>query len=306
MTYRLLQRRPGPREEFSLKPLLGNMTFSLIIAFSSTVWVVITQSDKLILSKLLHLTEFGIFSFAAVAASAITSASAPFGQAFLPRLTKLAAERDDNGINALYSRGTQAVCVIVAPAVAILYFFAEPILLAWTGKPEIAHQGAPILCLYAIGNGWVALCSFPFYLQYARGDLRLHLIGNIASLIILVPLFILAAEHYGAVGTGAVWAAVNGIYVLGWVPVVHAKFYKGQHLRWMVNDIAAIVVPTLLVGWLLATFVPWPSGRWAMVAVIAGLGSVLLVVAGGASSMIRNKAVHLLAHSFAWLSKERL
>jgi O-antigen/teichoic acid export membrane protein len=304
MTYGLIPRDSGPREKFSWKPLMGNLTFSLIIAFTTTVWVVITQTDKLILSRLLPLAEYGVFSIAVVAAGGINAVGGPFAQAVLPRLTKLAAERDAAGVARLYSHATQTFFVVVAPAVVGLCFFAEQILRAWTGNPQIAHNAAPILCLYAIGNGWAALCSFPYYLQYAKGDLRLHFIGNAVMIIFFVPLVILAAERYGAVGTGAVWATMNGLYALGWVPIIHARVFKGQHWKWMTQDVAPIIVPTVLAGWLLAMFVPWPAGRWATFAVATTAGAVLLAVAGGGSSVIRSSATVLLARFIARLSKE--
>ena len=305
MSYGLVRRGTGPREKFSFKPLMGNLTFSLIIAFTATVWVVATQTDKLILSKLLTLTEYGVFSLAVVAGGAISAVGGPFAQALLPRLTRLVAEKNDTGAARLYGDATQAVCVLVAPAVTALAFFAEPILRAWTGRPEIAHRAAPILCLYAIGNGWVALCSFPYFLQYAKGDLRLHFIGNVVLLALLVPLVFWGAVHYGAIGTGAVWAGLNGLYALGWVPVIHARVFKGQHWRWMTRDIVAIAVPTMLVGWLLAAVMPWPTGRWATLAVAAAAGAVLLAVAGGGSSMVRSRIMIQLAPWIARTSKER-
>jgi len=305
MTYSLVPRGSGPREKFSFKPLMGNLTFSLIIAFTATVWVVATQTDKLILSKLLTLAEYGMFSIAVVAAGAINALGAPFGQALLPRLTRLVAENDAAGTARLYGNATQAVCVLVAPAVTALCFFAEPILRAWTGNPTIAHHAAPILCLYAIGNGWVALMSFAFYIQYAKGDLRLHFIGNVMFLVLLVPLIFWGAVHYGAIGTGIVWAALNSLYALGWVPVIHARVLKGQHWKWMMRDIIPIAVPTVLAGWLLAILVPWPAGRWPTLAVAAAVGGVLLAVAGAGSSMIRSKAMIQLAPWIARMSKER-
>jgi len=295
MTYILVRRGAAPREKFSWKPLLGTLSFSLMIAFTSTVWVVISQTDKLILSKLLTLAEYGVFSLAVVAAGAIGSLAGPFTQALLPRLTRLVAERDDDGFDRLYSGATQSVCVLVAPAVAALSFYAEQVLRAWTGSIQIAHHAAPILCLYAIGNGWVAMSSFPFFLQYAKGTLRLHFIGCALQILLLVPLFYWGAEHYGAVGTGMVWAAVLSAYGLIWPAVVHARLYKGHHWRWIIHDVASIAVPTVLVGWLLALIVPWPAGRWSTLVVLAALGIVLLAVAGSASSFVRKSVIARLA-----------
>ena len=305
MTYSLIPRGSGSREKFSWRPLTGNLTFSLAIAFTATAWVVMTQTDKLVLSKWLTLAEFGTFSVAIVAAGAINALGIPFGQALLPRLTKLVAESDEAGVAMLYSRATQAVCVLVAPSVAVLTFFAEQILRAWTGRPEIAHEAAPILCLYAIGNGWIALSSFAYYIQYAKGDLRLHFIGNAILVGLLTPLIIWGGARYGAVGTGAAWAAVNGLYALGWIPIVHARVFKGQHMRWMMHDVIPVILPTVVAAWLLAMFVRWYSGRLATVFELAGVGAILFLVSCIGASAVRDRATTLLEPWISRVTKEQ-
>jgi O-antigen/teichoic acid export membrane protein len=286
-TYALVRRGAGPRRKFSWDPLRRNLAFSLAIAFSATVWVVVSQTDRLILSKLLPLAQYGVFSIAVVAATAINAANGPFNLALMPRLTKLVAERNDAGIASLYSRSTQAAVTLLAPAVVLLAFFAEKVLEAWTGDAAIAAQAAPILCLYAIGYGAVSLHSFVYYIQYAHGDLKLHFIGHALLLAFLVPAYLLLAPRYGAAGTGAAWAAANGLYALFWIPVVHARFFTGRHWRWMTRDVLAIVVPTVLAGWILSRVAVWPHGRIAMCAMAALLALVLLAVSCAGSTVVR-------------------
>ncbi len=153
MTYRLVRRGSVAREKFSWGPLLANLSFSLTIAFTATVWLALLQTDRMVLSKTLTLSAYGVFSIAIVAAATVSALNGALGQAILPRLTKFVAEHDMAGMTRLYRNATQMACVIAAPVVALLAFFAYPVLAAWTGKLAIAHQAAPILCLYAIGNG---------------------------------------------------------------------------------------------------------------------------------------------------------
>lgn len=279
MSYHISRRGRGPREPFSWKPLLGNLTFSLTIAFTATAWVAVTQTDKLLLSNLLPLAEYGMFAIAVVAANGINAISGPIGQAVLPRLTKLAAENDEAGLAKLYGAATQAVCVVVAPAVTVLFLFAEPVLAAWTNKTGLAQHAAPILRLYAAGNGFVAISALAYYLQYARGDLFLHFVGNALTAATLIPLYLLLAPKYGAVGTGWSWLVVNGAYAIGWVTVVHHRVYKGQHWNWLWRNVLATVLPQLAVGVLAAYLIQVPSGRWTALAAVLAVGATLAGVA---------------------------
>src|SRR5690606_17201710 len=86
--YRLLPSYDG-RIGWSLRPVREVLGFSLTLAFTSTVWVAVTQSDKLVLSKLLSLSQYGYFSAAALAASGVMLIGGPIAQAVQPRLAKL-------------------------------------------------------------------------------------------------------------------------------------------------------------------------------------------------------------------------
>src|SRR6185437_8843105 len=55
MAHHLMNRAHVAARDFSWAPLRANAKFSLTIGFVSTAWVVLTQSDKLVLSKALPL-----------------------------------------------------------------------------------------------------------------------------------------------------------------------------------------------------------------------------------------------------------
>jgi O-antigen/teichoic acid export membrane protein len=277
----------GKREVFSWKPLINNTAFSLTIGLVTTTSVLLSQVDKLVLSKELPLAACGIFSLAVAAASVINIAGTPMSQALLPRLTKLFAEGHRDALFQLYGNATQAMSVIIYPGIAALVFLSEPIMRAWTGHDDFARHAAPILSLYAIGNGLAAFNLFPYYIQYARGNLRLHFVGNAILLSLLIPAFVWGGVHYGGIGTGAAWAIANCLYFFFWVPIIHARFLDGRHWNWLLRDILAIVVPTTLSCWIFSLVVPWPHQRLAIVGYLAIAGVLLLLTSASCSSFAR-------------------
>jgi O-antigen/teichoic acid export membrane protein len=192
--------------------------FSLILAFTSAIWTVVTQLDKFVLSNLLPLKEYGYFT------TAIN---------LMPRMVKLEAEGESDKLLLVYRQATQLVALIAGSLVVTLVFCAKPLLTAWLGNEEMASHIAPILKLYAIGNGVFALASFPYYLQYAKGTLRLHFYGHVLLLVILIPCIILGALHYGALGAGYAWITVNSLYFIIWVAVIHECLVPGLHRIWL-------------------------------------------------------------------------
>lgn len=296
-TYRLLPKiKTAKRTPWEWEPLRGVLRFSLSIAFTSSVWVMVTQTDKLVLSKLLPLADYAYFTLAVLVASGVVIVSGPISAALLPRLTKLSAEGNDIGLIRLYRNATQLIGVIAIPASLVLAIFAKNILWAWTGDAEIAYKAAPVLMLYALGNGILAMGAFPYYLQFAKGDMRLHLIGNAIFLIILIPALIISTLYFGAVGAGYAWLIANAVYFLVWIPRIHERFEQGLHKKWMLIDITPIFFIALVTTIAVDQLITLPAGRVAISLVISGVGVFVLVSASFASSWVRSWIASLRIH----------
>ena len=268
----------------SIKPVLK---FSLTIAFTSSVWVLITQSDKLVLSKLLPLADYGYFTLAALAASGVMLISSPISGALLPRMARLEAEGNEAGLVNLYRNATQAVAVVAIPACLVLVFFAEKVIWAWTGDANAAKEAAPVLRLYATGNGFLAIAAFPYYLQFAKGDLKLHLIGNTIFVLLLLPALMWATLRYGAMGAGYAWLTANAMYFFAWVPLVHRRFVKGLHCQWLVQDLIMILIPGLITASAFHKFLLWPETRIDVLVFIVVVSLVLLTLSTAGAGRVR-------------------
>jgi len=240
-TYRLVPGIPAqevvPTGWKSLRAILG---FSVSIAASGSIWVAVTQTDKLLLSRLLPLADYGYYSMAVLVANGVLLVSTPLATAFVPRLTAICAEGDDKRLLSLYRGASQFIAVLVIPIALVLAFLARPIIWAWTGNHLIADSAAPVLGLYALGNAVLALTAFPYYLQFAKGDLKLHVVGHVLFLLALVPLVFWGALTRGAVGAGYAWLATNVAYFVFWTPRVHQRFYRGLHRKWLMEDFGGI------------------------------------------------------------------
>lgn len=288
-TYRLMPlEADGQWTPWRWAPLRGVLHFSLSIAFTSSVWVLITQTDKLVLSRLLPLTEYAYFTMAVLVASGVGIISVPISVALLPRLTKLSAEGNDEGLVRLYRNATQMVAVIAIPTALVLAFFSEQVLWVWTGDPEVAAKASRILSFYALGNGFLALAAFPYYLQFAKGNLRLHLIGNAFFISILIPSLIWGTLKYGVTGAGCVWLVSNALFFMFWTPKVHMHFVKGLHRQWLMKDVAPIGVATAVGTSLAYSLMKWPQERVPLAIGILLTSLALLVIAAASSSWLRD------------------
>lgn len=273
--------RGGGISPWDWSPLRGMLKFSLSIAFTSSVWVLVTQTDKMVLSKMLSLTEYAYFTLAVLVASGVMTVSGPISGALMPRMARLNAQGDEKSLMELYRNATQLVAAIAIPVALVLAMFAEQILLAWTGDAEIAARSAPVLRLYAIGNGILTVAAFPYYLQYAKGNLKLHLVGSTLFLIVLIPVLIFTTRLYGVNGAGYAWVTANAAYFFLWVPFVHGQVAAGLHLRWIKQDVGVVFVLSVfgagLSYGLTVLAECWPSDRLTAAAWIAVLCAFNLI-----------------------------
>lgn len=280
-----------PGGEFSWQPLRDVIRFSISVAFTSLTWLLVSQSDKLLLSKILPLGEFAQFTLVVMMANGLLMISGPLNGALMPRMADLFAKSDNGGMFSMYHNATQLLCVFLIPSCLILAFYPEQVLWAWTGDFEISSGLSKILAFYSVGNIFLVLAGFPYQLQFANGDLRLHVRGSIIFVIFMVPSMIVATNNFGVFGASCVWLSVNIVYFMVWPAVIHGKFMPARHIEWLWSDIGRISIPTFIVACFLKAFVEWPVNRVYVALEIVMIGILLLFVAASASSFVRNSVV---------------
>jgi hypothetical protein len=139
-----------------------------------------------------------------------------------------------------------------------------------------------VLALYALGHAVLAVSAFPFYLQFAQGRLRLHLLGTALMVGVYLPALAWGIATHGVLGAAAAWLAVNLLYFLAWTPVAHARLEPGLHVQWLRTDVLPVALAAGAAA-LLCGQLPWPTGRWpAGLALLASWCAVFL--AGAAAS----------------------
>ena len=306
--YRLLFYRLFEMKGASLWPefqsLHGSRAVAGGMAFLAALWIVVSQSDKLALSWLLDLSSYGSFTVAASLAGGITQLSAPMIQSLQPRLVALAAQGQLAGLQDLYRTSTQLMTVGLFAIAGTMAAFSRPLLLAWTGNAEVAERGAGILTLYVLGNATAAILALAFSVQFAFGRLRWQIIGSCLFSAFWVPGGYLAARHAGGTGTGMVWLACNGIYLVSWLSYIHWRILPGLWWRWLAVDVGIVA---LLEGALVGAarlMGLQPSGRLQVLATLALLTAVIALIGILVAPLARRQGVELLRSFRLTLSRQ--
>ena len=242
--YRALPSAPRPAT-FSVDALRGVWRFAGGMTGITLLAVLLTQIDKVLLSRLLSLEAFGYYTLAATVSGALYLLTTPITTALFPRLVELLTRGTSSMLASAYHRGAQMVTVLTAPSALLLAFFGEGVLFAWTGNVDLARSAGPILSALALGNFLNGLMYVPYQLQLAHGWTHFALGINIAAVLLLVPAIFWVVPRYGSIGAAWVWIFLNAGYVLIGIQLMHRRLMSTEKWHWYVRDVG---FPTLGAG----------------------------------------------------------
>jgi O-antigen/teichoic acid export membrane protein len=285
-TYGLLPHalRPG---RFNRATLAEVHEFARGMFFSSLLAFLLTQSDKLAVSKLLPLGELGYYTLATTVAGGLMQLVVPLNTAIYPRLTVLASIGDEAALRRTYHDACESMAAIVIPPALLIAFFPDLVLWAWSGNRELVTQVAPLLRILALGQLANALVNIPYMLQLAHGWTGLAIRINCVAVVLFIPMVLWAVPRYGGIGAASVWLGLNVGYVAAGAFVMHQRLLRGAATRWYLD---AVLKP-LAAGALIACAIRWalPVGpsRPASAALAVGAGAIILMGTAVATPAIR-------------------
>lgn len=233
---------------FRLDLLLNIWRFAAGMTGITILVTILMQTDKIILSRMLSLEQFGYYTLANVVAMTLYRLTSPVFSATYPRLTNLVALNDLNEIKNLYHKSAQLVSVLVLPAALVAALFSKEILLLWTQNPETTKHTHLLVSILIIGTAINGLLNVPYALQLAYGWTRLVLLANVISVLLLVPLMVVLTKWYGAVGAASVWVILNSGYFLFSIPIMHRWLLTTEKWRWYVEDVGKPLIVGLIIA----------------------------------------------------------
>lgn len=285
-----LPRTPEPGR-FSIPALMEVRHFAGGMLGMTVLAVLLTQVDKLLLSRLLPLDQFGYYMLASTVAAGVYLAVGPVIQAVFPRLVALVAADHDGQLARAFHESSQAVSVLLLPITLLLSAFPRGVLFAWSGDPVLAARTSPILGALAIGAFLNALMQVPHHLQLAAGWTSLALKMNIVAVIVLIPALLVAVPLYGPVAAASVWIILNAGYLLVGIPLLHRRLLPGEMRRWVLGDVLAPAAGTGVAIFLSAQAAPAVGdSRLAWLVFLSVAGTLAAIGAILGASTIRTRA----------------
>jgi O-antigen/teichoic acid export membrane protein len=234
------QRSIKTQARFRLDALKPIWRFAVGMSGISLVTMLLTQADRLVLSKMVTLDQFGYYSLAAAASGALGMLVGPVFTAVYPRLSQLVVQNDQQQIAEFYHRCCQIVAVSVLPVAIVMSLFSEELLYLWTRNAETTAQVHMLVRILVIGTALNGLMNIPYALQLAYGRTSLVFWFNVISVVVLVPTMVVLVRQWGPIGAAITWVLLNsGCFLIG-IQLMHRRLLPGQQWRWYGED---VIVP---------------------------------------------------------------
>lgn len=292
---------PAPPEtpRFSMNALKDIWRFAAGMTTLALLNTLLTQVDKLLLSTLLPLKDFGYFTLATTVAGAISMLSSPIVNVATPRFAELVAIKDENTLAEQYHKFAQLLAIAVIPASLVLYFFSGQIMFLWTRDFSMIQTVAPIISVWVIGTGLNSIMFVPYLAQLAYGWTRLEIITNSIAVVVIIPAFLILVPRYGVMAAAWIWVATNAGYMLFTISAMHLRILKQEKWKWYRAD----------VFWPLLAGLPIAGAMLALTATYTGknrMAEIGLLAIGAFFVIVATAMATKLGRQFIWQVKYTL
>jgi O-antigen/teichoic acid export membrane protein len=225
------------KAKFKKEVLLNVWKFAAGMSAISILALILTQIDKVILSKTLSLLDFGYYTFASTLVLSLSRLYSPYFYSIYPRLTQLVDVRDDNGLITFYHKSCQFMAFLIIPVALVLSFFSFDIVFLWTKSIDLTNNTHNLISVLIIGTLFNGLMNPPYALQLAYGWTKLNFYSNVIATLIMIPCYFFLSQNYGSLGASFSWVILNLGYILFLIPVMHKKILQKNITKWYLKDL---------------------------------------------------------------------
>ena len=211
--------------------------------FTSETWLAVlfaqiaTLGDKIVLSTLLPLHLFGLYSLAVTVTSTIQRLAPPFTNTYFPYFVRLLEQdRLDSLLNAYRQASEFASAVFLAAGLSLLLYAGTIAQLLAVNADDAANL-AWLLALLAAANTLAALMALPFALQFAHGITWVALRINFALSVLYLTALVLLVPRYGMNAAAELWLIANALMFPVLIVMTHRVIPQGQAWPWLARTV---------------------------------------------------------------------
>lgn len=186
-----------------------NRDYSLRMMWISLLSVVQLQADKLVVSKLLPLGSFGVYSFGYTAVSRGGALfSGAIVQAAFPALSERFRRGGSAAVTPEFSNLQDLVLFLGVPIFAAVPFASTPVL-SIVFDPAIASLMLAPMTWIAVGFYMNGVMNVPYIFSVASGRPDITARANTVALFVVLPATVALIYAFGLIGAGFSWVVYH-------------------------------------------------------------------------------------------------
>ena len=258
-TYKLIPKSKR-KNIISFSIIKNSWNFASGMIGVTIISLILTQSDKLLISKKLTLEYFGYYNIAFSSSSILFSLIVPISQAMYPRFCNLYESQKTKLFSHQFHLSSQLVSIISGSAFSVFFFYSNLILSLWLHNIKIVEQVEPIMKIMLLGNLLNGLNHIPHQAQLSHGWSRLAFYINCFAVIFYLPSMNWALNNFGILGIAWSWVFLNLFYILFSANLMFFKILKSEKLKWYFNDIFLPISFSFIIVYIIKLILPNPIG----------------------------------------------
>ena len=268
----------GYRGRFKSEILRRLKKFTSELFANNIVIILLMQSDKVILSRVLTLEDFGYYMLAySITTMTVGIFSNSVTNVIFPNFSRLVGQENRAELIRNFHLGSQLMTWGMVSIATMLAFFSQEILLIWARNPAVAEKTSALLAVWAIGMGLNTLTLIPYFLQLANGRSNISFRFNLTALILNIPALIISSNLYGALGAAFCWLILNSIYLFTFIPIIRNNFLAFSLKDWYLKDVFPVVLVGAAIGAAFRWLIPADISH---IYLFAALGTCFVTIAG--------------------------
>lgn len=237
-----------------------NLPYTSHMAAISLLAMVHMQADKVIVSRLLPIGLFGMYTVAYGAVSRSCVITAAVFQGGFPHLSALHTVQDRVGMRSQYQKLQDLICFATVPLFAAMIFAARPLftLLFNADAARVLLLPVIFLCVGFYMNGALTI-PYAFSLAAGRPDISAR--SNLYALFIVLPATALFVHFFGLNGAGFSWVFYHLFAYAYALPRICRECLASSTLSWYshVLKVVALGVSTYGAAWVIVASAPHHS-----------------------------------------------
>lgn len=249
MTLHLLKKDNTPRSSTNKNKILSDELVKYIFGMSliSIISALNIQADKIIISKLFALKEFGYYSLASTIAQIPLVIATPLSIVAFPDMTKKNYEKKEEDTLIIFERYSFAITTIVTIIGCCLLLFTKEVVLIWLGEKAFSIKNLSLIVavtqLLLLGGTFLSLQLMPYYLLLSKGLTKFTIIQGVVQLCFSIPASYFFITRYGILGIGFPWLIINfGAFIFLYY-ILYRDIIKKNFFR-LINN--CLIIPCIV------------------------------------------------------------